>query len=77
LSVCLEVIVKARDYVMNQMERGNLVHYLRVAATGFDDAARTENPFRDRLLQQAADARALADRLEAASYVHVGAEVAR
>jgi hypothetical protein len=60
---------------MNQMERGNLVHYLRVAATALDDNARTAETFRDRLWQQAADARALADRLEVAAYIHVGGEV--
>jgi len=61
---------------MNQMERGNLVHCLRVAATTFDDNAQIETvAFRDRLLKQAADARALADRLETAAYIHVGREV--
>jgi hypothetical protein len=60
---------------MNREERSQLLHCLRVAATTFDDNARIETvPFRDRLLQQAADARRLADRLEAAAYIHVGRE---
>jgi hypothetical protein len=60
---------------MNREERATLVHCLRVAATSLDDNARTAETFRDRLWQQAADARALADRLEAAEYVRVGREV--
>jgi hypothetical protein len=61
---------------MNREERANLVHYLRVTATLFDDNARIETvAFRDRLLKQAADARVLADRLAAAAYIHVGGEV--
>jgi len=68
--------VRTRDYTMTREERAQLVHCLRVAATTFDDNAQIETvAFRDRLLKQAADARALADRLAAAAYIHVGREV--
>ena len=68
--------MRTRAYTMNREERALLVHCLRVAATTFDDNAQIETvAFRDRLLKQAADARALADRLAAAAYLHVGREV--
>jgi hypothetical protein len=61
---------------MTREERAQLLHCLRVAATTFDDNAQIETvAFRDRLLKQAADARALANRLENAGYIKVGREV--
>ena len=68
--------MRTRDFTMTREERAQLLHCLRVAATTFDDNAQIETvAFRDRLLKQAADARALADRLEAAAYIHIGREV--
>ena len=61
---------------MTREERAQLLHCLRVAATTFDDNAQIETvAFRDRLLKQAADARALANLLENAGYIKVGREV--
>jgi len=68
--------VRTRDFTMTREERAQLLHCLRVAATTFDDNAQIETvAFRDRLLKQAADARALANRLENAGYIKVGREV--
>ena len=58
-------------------DRAALVHSLRVAATHFDDdAARATTAgmaeIAGNLTRQAAEARAIADRLEDATYVRVG-----
>jgi hypothetical protein len=70
--------MRIRDYIMNKEERALLVHCLSVAATTFDDQARalrTAAFSDDTFTKQAADARALADRLENADYLKVGREV--
>ena len=74
--------MRTRDYTLNKTERARLIHYLRVAATKFDDDAKLLTgpsavvtgamvigvEFR----RQAAEAREIADRLEDADYIRVG-----
>lgn len=66
-----------KGVVLNQYPRGHLVHCLRVAATRFDEDAQqnTRMPDYARLFYRyAAEARELADRIEAATFVEVGAQ---
>ena len=67
-------------FELTQPDRAALIHDLRVAATHFDDdavraitAGMAEVAVM--LMRQAAEARAIADRLEVAKYVRVGREV--
>ena len=61
-------------FTLPRTPRAALVHCLRVAATRFDnDAQASVTPaFRERMTRQAAEAREIADRLEAAATIHVG-----
>jgi hypothetical protein len=74
------VVTRTRDYALNKNERAMLVHYLRVAAARFDDdaqAGRADAAWRESMIKHSAEARALAARIENATYVRVGREVTR
>lgn len=74
--------MRTRDYTLNKTERARLIHYLRVAATKFDDDAKLlTGPgavvtgamvIGVEFQRQAAEAREIADRLEDADYIRVG-----
>ena len=69
--------MRTRDYTLNKTERARLIHYLRVAATKFDDDAKLLTGSSAEVIgvefqRQAAEAREIADRLEDADYIRVG-----